>query len=175
MLYKNDAARLSFNRMNVGPSYLGPRHADHSWNEVRWYDGPREDPAWPEVHTYTNAISYLPGEEVVFHSSTTASVWTLAIVRDGLHPVRVHLAANLPGHFTAAPKDAYSHGCGWPAAHRWRIPEDAPSGFYRVEFDLCPAGRRRFRPASLLRRAPDGADDERTAAACPADLHMDGL
>jgi hypothetical protein len=133
MLYKNDAARLSFNRMNVGPSYLGPRHADHSWNEVRWYDGPREDPAWPEVHTYTNAISYLPGEEVVFHSSTTASVWTLAIVRDGLHPVRVHLAANLPGHFTAAPKDAYSHGCGWPAAHRWRIPEDAPSGFYRVE------------------------------------------
>jgi hypothetical protein len=117
---------------NVGPSSIGPMHADSGWADRRWYDFPREDPAWPEVHTYTDAMSYAPGETVSFHSSTHARDWTLEVVLDGLKPQRVLHREGLPGVFHAAPKDAYREGCRWPESLRWTIPEDARSGFYKV-------------------------------------------
>src|SRR5690606_9815627 len=27
---------------------------------------------------------------------------------------------------------AYRNGCDWPVAHRWQLPDDLASGFYRV-------------------------------------------
>jgi len=91
-----------------------------------------EDPAWPEIFVYTDAISYRPGEEVRFHASATAKSWSLRIDRDGLEPMLVHEVDDLPGRFTPAPKDAYKNGCGWPVLHTWRLPDDLKSGFYRV-------------------------------------------
>ena len=79
----------SVRAFNVGPPSIGPMHADGGWQDRRWYDAPREDPAWPEVHTYTDAISYDPGDTVVFHSSTHAARWSLEVVRDGLQPETV--------------------------------------------------------------------------------------
>lgn len=117
---------------NMGPQSIGPMHADGGWADRRWYDAPREDPAWPEVHTYTDAMSYAPDEEVIFHSSTQAATWSLEIVRDGLTPTTVFSQEQLPGAFHAAPKDAYKAGCGWPESLRWRIPQDTPSGFFKV-------------------------------------------
>ena len=121
----------------TGPVNLGPRrplrmHADESWLDLSWYEGPREDPAWPEVYTYTDAISYAPGEEVVFRGSTNAARWSLEIVRDGAAPECVHRSDDLPGAFTAMPEAAYRTGCDWPVRHRWQIPADARSGFYKV-------------------------------------------
>jgi hypothetical protein len=107
-------------------------HADSGWPDKRWYDAPREDPAWPEVHVYTDAISYDPGDEVAFHASTHASTYTLEVVRDGLEPVRVFHRESVDGAFFPAPKDAYREGCNWPESLRWRIPDDAPSGFHKV-------------------------------------------
>ncbi|WP_137392169.1 N,N-dimethylformamidase beta subunit family domain-containing protein [Rhodoligotrophos defluvii] len=117
--------------MNTRPRRIGPMHADESWLDRRWYEAPREDPAAPEVYTYTDAISYEAGDEVLFHSSTHAAEWSLEIIRDGLVPRSVHQAM-VPGRFTPMPRDAYRAGCGWPVAYRWRIPEDMPSGFYRM-------------------------------------------
>jgi hypothetical protein len=119
--------------MNVGRRQIGPMHADQSWHELRWYEAPREDLAWPEVYTYTDAISYLPGAEVRFHASATAERWDLEIYRDGARPQVVYRASDLPGGFTPAPKDAYKAGCQWPLAHSWRLPEDLASGFYGVQ------------------------------------------
>jgi hypothetical protein len=107
-------------------------YADENWRNKIWYEAPREDPEWPEVHTYTDAISYEPGQTVVFHGSTTAQTWSIQIYRDGYKPTLAHRADAMPGQFTAAPKDAYKAGCGWPVVHRWTIPGDTPSGFYRV-------------------------------------------
>src|ERR671917_306851 len=101
--------------LNVAPRRSHPMHADDHWASSHWYEAPREDPA----------------DEVCFYSSSTARAWSLHVYRDGLHPETVHLAADLPGEFVAAPKDAYRRGCGWPVRHRWRLPDDMLSGFYR--------------------------------------------
>jgi hypothetical protein len=132
----DDDPRLA-SAFNVGRPSIAPMYADDGWADRRWYDAPREDPAWPEVHTYTDAMSYDPGDEVVFHSSTHASDWSMEVVLDGLRPERVFHREALPGVFRATPKDAYRVGCDWPESLRWRLPEDARSGFYKV-ISSCP-------------------------------------
>lgn len=122
----------SVKAINVGPPRIGPMHADDGWPDRRWYDFPREDPAWPEVHTYTDHMSYGPGDEVCFHSSSHADSWSLEVVLDGLQPRTVFQQHALPGVFHPAPQDAYLHGCRWPESLRWRLPDDAASGFYKV-------------------------------------------
>jgi hypothetical protein len=123
--------------INVGPPSIGPMHADSGWQDRRWYDAPRNDPAWPEVHTYTDAMSYAPGDTVAFHSSTQASDWTLEIVLDGQKPETVFRQQGLPGVFHATPQDAYKAGCHWPESLRWTVPAAARSGFYKV-LSSCP-------------------------------------
>jgi hypothetical protein len=117
---------------NVRPPEHFTMHADNMWHAQSWHEAPREDPAWPEVYTYTDAMSYAPSDEVCFHSSTHAPVWSLEVVKDGLAPRTVHQAGDLSGAFHPAPAEAYKTGCDWPVAHRWRLPKDMPSGFYRV-------------------------------------------
>jgi hypothetical protein len=124
-------------RSEHGPTNVRPRRArplrnDDHWVHDYWYEAPRDDPAVAEVYTYTDAMSYAPGDEVCFHSSTTAATWSLEIYRDGLHPAPVHVAHDLPGAFTPTPARAYAEGCGWPVRHRWRVPADCASGFFRV-------------------------------------------
>jgi len=107
-------------------------HSDDHWMDVNWYELPREDPNLPEVHTYTNAMSYAPGDEVRFHVSCPAPSWSLEVYRDGAKPHLVHSADDLRASFVPAPEAAYKSGCGWPVRHVWRIPADTRSGFYRI-------------------------------------------
>src|ERR1700679_1258546 len=117
---------------NERPTRPRPLRGDDHWLSVQWYEAPHEHPAFPDVHTYTDAMSYAPGEEVRFHSSTTAARWTLEIYRDGWRPEPVYRAEDLPGQVTPMPPGAYKTGCGWPVRHTWRLPADLRSGFYRV-------------------------------------------
>jgi len=133
---------------------------DEDWQNVQWYEAPQEDPAFPEVYVYTDAMSYAPGEAVRFHASTTAAHWTLDIYRDGWRPEPVHRAEGLVGRFTPMPKDAYKAGCGWPVLHTWRLPADLRLGFYRVVATCARADGSRFlqhhffvvRPTAATRR-----------------------
>ena len=118
--------------MNVAPRKVRPMYADDHWNSQPWYEAPREDPDIPEVYTYTDAISYDPGDEVTFHSTSTARTWRMQIYRDGLHPETVHEVEAIDGVFAPTPKDAYRNGCNWPVSHQWTLPADLKSGFYRV-------------------------------------------
>ncbi|MBL6458267.1 hypothetical protein JMJ55_23290 [Belnapia sp. T6] len=146
--------------VNVGPARIYPTPGDHQWQEMRPYEAPRGDPAWHEIHVYTDALSYAPGETVQFHGSTNAPDWTIEVTRDGAHPTVVHRAEGLPGRFTPMPKGAYETGCGWPVLHGWTIPEDMPSGFYLVESSVARAQGGRFvqhhffvvRPTARTRR-----------------------
>jgi hypothetical protein len=130
--------------INIGPRQSGPMHADDHWLSRHWYEAPREDPAWPEIYVYTDSISYAPGDEVQFHASGTAREWSLSIYCDGLKPVLVHEVGAIKGEFVPAPKDAYKAGCGWPVKHRWRLPKDIRSGFYRVVSTCFRADGTRF-------------------------------
>ena len=122
----------SVRAVNVGPPSIGPMHADGGWADRRWYDAPREDPVWVEVHTYTDRMTYAPGDTVSLHSSTHAQRWSLEIIRDGLKPETVFHREDLPGVFHPAPANAYRAGCRWPQSLTWTIPTDARSGFYKV-------------------------------------------
>ncbi|WP_255468897.1 N,N-dimethylformamidase beta subunit family domain-containing protein [Reyranella sp. CPCC 100927] len=133
------ASMPEYTPMNVVKRHSVAMHPGDNWHLAHWYEAPREDPAVPEVYTYTDAISYAPGSEVAFHSSTTAVQWTIQVWRDGVTPTLVHEATDLPGRFVAAPADAYRDGCKWPVSHRWQLPLDLPSGFYRVA-STCAAG-----------------------------------
>jgi hypothetical protein len=152
-------------RSEHGPTNDRPRrphalHGDDHWLNVQWYEAPREDPAYPDVYTYTDAMSYAPGEEVRFHSSTTAVRWSLEIYRDGWRPEPVHRADDLEGRFTPMPQRAYKTGCGWPVRHSWRLPADLRSGFYRVVSTCARPDGSRFmqhhffvvRPSAATRR-----------------------
>lgn len=118
--------------INVSAAKPQAMYADDHWMSQVWYEVPRGDPAIPEVHTYTDQMSYDPGDEVEFHSTATASEWTLEIYRDGYEPEFVHRQEAIEGQRAPTPRDAYAVGCGWPVSHRWRLPDDLHSGFYRV-------------------------------------------
>ena len=63
-LYGDDPTVTPQSRLNVGAKTIYPTPGDFNWQELRPYEAPREDPAWPEIHLYTDAISYAPGETV---------------------------------------------------------------------------------------------------------------
>src|SRR5262249_12336199 len=91
--------------INVAPRKARPMHADEHWGSQPWYESPLEDPETPEVYTYTDAMSYDPGDEVVFRSSATARTWRLQVYRDGLAPEMVLDVDALHGVFAATPQD----------------------------------------------------------------------
>lgn len=98
---------------------------------THYYEAPSEAPDVVEVWCYTDKMSYLPGETVRFHTSSTGEEYTLEVVRDGCRPKTVH-TVTLPGKRHPTPDDAYEHGCGWPVAHEWKVPDTLPSGGYVV-------------------------------------------
>lgn len=125
-------ARPEFGAFNQRPRPTSVMHPDQGWHVSHWYEAPREDPALPEVYVYTDAMSYAPGDTVVFHGSSTAPRFSLEIWRDGVTPDCVHARDELAGEFAPMPQHAYRDGCAWPEVHRWAVPADAASGFYRV-------------------------------------------
>jgi hypothetical protein len=143
--------------INVAPRKTRPMHADEHWNSQPWYEAPREDPHVPEVYTYTDAISYDPGDEVTFHSSATAKTWRLQIYRDGLEPEMLHEADALEGVFAPTPADAYRNGCKWPVSYRLKLPSNLRSGFYRVVSSCERANGARFVQHHFFVVRPTGA------------------
>jgi len=122
--------------------------------KAEFFEVPLERPDYLEVWCYTDKLSYLPGEEVSFHMSSTGVDVSIEIIRDGLNPQSVHRVERLPARVYKLPVNFYEAGCGWPAAYRWRIPDDLPSGFYLV-ITRASAAR-----SSVVRADPE---DERPA------------
>jgi hypothetical protein len=84
------------------------------------------------IEGYTDQLSYLPGETVRFHLSTTAAKFSAEISRLGLEPQVVWKQDGLTAGRHDVPENASSHGCGWPAAFEITIPNDWKSGYYEM-------------------------------------------
>ncbi|MDU8927364.1 DUF6605 domain-containing protein [Alisedimentitalea sp. MJ-SS2] len=95
-----------------------------------YYIGPARDDAVLEIWGYTSEMSYVPGDRVALHVSTTASEWEVEIGRDGLVYQEVHRRSGLPGQHHETPEDCSVSGCNWPVGYEFTIPEDwAPGGY----------------------------------------------
>ncbi len=93
------------------------------------------------IEGYAGRTSYAPGEEVTFHVSTSAPTFDVRITRWGAAHEQVWTNPEpLPGQAHAIPENASSHGCGWPASFRLKIPEDWRSGYYHVVFRAADRG-----------------------------------
>jgi len=117
-----DRARFSFIRRRQGFDCV----------KALYFEGVFQDPNHVEVFTYTDRLSYRCGEMVRFHTSTTAASFDIEIYRDGAEPALIERLRDIKGSSVALPPDFYSSGCGWPESTHWRIPDNAPSGFYLV-------------------------------------------
>lgn len=84
------------------------------------------------IEGYANQMSAAPGEEIGFHISTNAPVYSLEISRVGAERKVVWEKKDLPGAKHPMPADAAMNGCKWPEALRLKIPADWKSGYYSV-------------------------------------------
>ena len=99
-----------------------------------YFIGPARDPQVLEIWGYTDRISYLPGDEVVLHVSTTSKNWTFEVGRDGEHYEPLLEQTDLPGHHQETPEDCSIQGCNWSASFSFTIPQDWRAGGYLITF-----------------------------------------
>src|SRR5262245_55481104 len=81
---------------------------------------------------YTDRLSYRPGEEVRFHTSTSAARYSMEIARVGARREVLWTRSGLRGALHPTPTEAFARGCGWPDGFAFRIPSEWRSGYYEV-------------------------------------------
>ena len=96
------------------------------------------------IEAYTGWNSYVPGEEVGFHVSTSAPTFSMKIARVGKEAEVVWEQSGLKGSQHLVPENASSHGCGWPTALKVEIPDDWESGYYEVSLFVEDKGGKFF-------------------------------
>ena len=129
-----ESAEATVNSQIAAPPYRRayPRGQGFDAIKINVFEAPMEDPDYLEVWCYTDKLSYHPGDAVEFHVSTTAKQFSIEIIRDGSAPESAHRADGIKGKMYPLPDDFYEKGCGWPAAYRWTLPKNLPTGFYMV-------------------------------------------
>ncbi len=95
------------------------------------YESASNDPQVAQVWGYTDRLSYQAGETLHLHLNTSLPELTIDILRDGGSLVPVHRAA-VSGRFRETPPDCSVKGCNWPVGYELAIPDDWPSGGYRI-------------------------------------------
>lgn len=92
-----------------------------------------------EIWCYTDALAYAPGATVRVCVCSTAPKCRLDVVRDGAIALPV-LARELQGvRRQDTPDQCSVLGCGWSPSVEFRVPQDWPSGAYRIT--LTATGR----------------------------------
>ena len=107
---------------------------------VLWVGIGRADqvpPTAPYVLGYPAQLSYLPGEEVAFHFSTSEKSISMVIERIGAKVEKLSERAGIAGKAHRIPDRASSHGCNWPVAFRLKIPADWKSGYYQATLSVA--------------------------------------
>lgn len=121
---------------------LIPRRQGFDGLGALYYETLSQDPEHLEVFTYTDRMSYRPGEVVRFHTSTTAERFDISIVRDGLRPQKIAHLEGISGESAGLRDRFYERGCDWPQSSTWRVPHDAPAGFYIATSQASRDGKR---------------------------------
>lgn len=94
------------------------------------------------VEGYTGRQSYIPGETVEFHLSSSEEYITLSIYRLGLEEEMVWTNDSIKTGNYPVPESASTHGCQWPVALELEIPESWKTGYYEVRFKITDRGEK---------------------------------
>jgi hypothetical protein len=97
-----------------------------------YYEWPGMDGEHGEIWAYTPRSSYRAGETVVLHVSSTASAFQLDVVRDGGAETVMLTISGRGARWQDTPDQCSVDGCGWEPTLEFKIPEDWPSGGYRL-------------------------------------------
>ncbi len=116
----------------MGNSINQPRGQNFHALHMNWYEFPSDNPKDLEAWSYTSEFTYTAGDTVEFHTSTTASKYSIEVILDGAKPEVVYRVDGLSGRHFETPQDASVKGCGWPVNHRWQLPKELKSGGYLV-------------------------------------------
>lgn len=97
-----------------------------------YWEWPGMDGERGEIWCYSDRFSYRRGETVVLLVSSTASSFSMAIVRDGGIETKMFEKAGIAARWQDTPDQCSVAGCGWDASFEFRVGDDWPSGAYRV-------------------------------------------
>ena len=114
------------------------------------------------IEGYPDQLSYAPGETCSLHVSTSSPSFSIKVAPTSCPPAPAALSSaggpgaqverigvkreevlsesELRGSLHPVPETAASHGCGWPAAHSFTVPESWRSGFYEVTLSVEDGG-----------------------------------
>ena len=84
------------------------------------------------VEGYTSQLSYAPGDEVALCVSSTAPKYAVEIARVGAKREVLLAKKDIEGKEHPVPENCSSHGCGWPASFKFKIPAEWKSGYYTI-------------------------------------------
>lgn len=97
-----------------------------------YYEYPGMDGSKGEIWAYTPRFSYLAGETVALHVSSTAPTFHVEVVRDGADERSLLTLQGHGARWQDTPDQCSVEGCGWAPTLEFAIPADWPSGFYRI-------------------------------------------
>jgi hypothetical protein len=97
-----------------------------------YYEYPGMDGARGEIWCYTGRYAYAAGDEVDLHVSSTASTVRMDIVRDGGVERHMLTREGIAARWQETPDQCSVEGCSWETTCSFAIPQDWPSGAYRL-------------------------------------------
>lgn len=86
------------------------------------------------IEGYTNGLSFVAGEKVDFHVSTSAKSYSINIARSGLNHEQVWEKSGIAGQKYPIPELAWEKGAQWPVSLSLKLPSNWKSGYYIVTF-----------------------------------------
>ncbi len=92
------------------------------------------------IEGYTDQLSYLPGDSVHLHLSSSEERCSIVIYRLGQEDELVWSHDSIMTNLHFIPEDASTHGCGWPVAFTLTVPDAWQSGYYEVRMYVVDAG-----------------------------------
>lgn len=96
----------------------------------------QQQPAAPFVLGYADQLSYVAGEKVNLHLSSSGDSVDLIVERLGGQRTKVLEQKNISCGTHPIPDRASSDGCQWPTAHTFVVPADWTSGYYEATLTL---------------------------------------
>ncbi|MCB0665022.1 MAG: hypothetical protein KDC80_04335 [Saprospiraceae bacterium] len=94
------------------------------------------------IEGYTDHLSYVTGEKIKFHLSSSEEICSVEILRIGLHEDLVWSSDSINVDQYEVPENASSHGCNWPVAFTIEIPALWRTGYYEVRLRISDQGEK---------------------------------